>query len=308
MFRTDLTHLHICDKSYIYLFSISGITFPFLKHILPFFLQNFHFHIFYLITNNYLYIDVIKLMRRRLTGVLGCKFVLARQERSTLEENTGVKEDVANPSTEANTEQTSVPAESSQAKEDPNWKEAREVMRQQQMKIQELENHIHGSKKPDSDFDELDSLGSDDIVTVGQARKLAAQVAERTAREISEKNQAEMRKLETYSRHTDFESVVTPENIKKLELEYPSIAEGISKSSNPHKGAYEAIKTLFKRSEKTVSEAAKKAEENLNKPQSVHSQGYQGALSEVKNFEDSTLSSERKHEIWNLSKKYAASR
>lgn len=225
-----------------------------------------------------------------------------------MEENTGVKEDVANPSTEANTEQTSAPAESSQAKEDPNWKEAREVMRQQQMKIQELENHINGSKKPDSDFDELDTLGSDDIVTVGQARKLAAQVAERTAREISEKNQAEMRKLETYSRHSDFESVVTPENIKKLELEYPSIAEGISRSSNPHKGAYEAIKTLFKGSEKTVSEAAKKAEENLNKPQSVHSQGYQGALSEVKNFEDNTLSSERKHEIWNLSKKYAASR
>jgi len=214
----------------------------------------------------------------------------------SLEENMGVKEDVADPSTKADAEQPSEQKETLKTKEDSNWKEARDVMRNQQERIQELEDKLNSSN--------VDSLESDDIATVAQVRELA----EKQAKEFHEKSQADIKRIEAYSQYPDFQKVVSQENIKKLETQYPSLAEGISKSSNPFVGAYEAIKTIFGESERTVSEAAKKAEENLNKPQSVYSQPYQGALSDVKNFENRMLSQEKKQEIWNLSKRYAASR
>ncbi len=240
-------------------------------------------------------------------GVIKC--CRQAQTGDNLEENTGVKEEVATPSTEAEAPQAPRQEANLESNENANWKEAREVMRQQQSKIQELEGRINdNSKNSNEDFDEIDSLGADDIVTVGQARKLAEKIAQRTAREIASKNEAELRKIETYSKHSDFDAVVTPANIKKLEQEYPSLAEGISNSKNPYQGAYEAINSLYKKTQETSSEAAKKAEENLKKPQSVHSTGYQGALADASSFEKRILSAEQRSEIRKLSDKYAASR
>lgn len=239
-------------------------------------------------------------------GVIMC--CRQAQTGENLEENTGVKEEVATPSTEAEATQAPRQEANLESNENANWKEAREVMRQQQSEIQELKRINDNSKNSNEDFDEIDSLGADDIVTVGQARKLAEKIAQRTAREIASKNEAELRKIETYSKHSDFDAVVTPENIKKLEQEYPSLAEGISNSKNPYQGAYEAIKSLYKKTQETSSEAAKKAEENLSKPHSVHSTGYQGALADASSFEKRTLSAEQRSEIRKLSEQYAASR
>lgn len=226
-----------------------------------------------------------------------------------MEENTGVKEEVATPSTEETSTESSQEA-ATPARDDANWKEAREVMKQQQLKIQELEQRINNDKKTaeaQNDFDELDSLASDDIVTVDQARKLAQQIAQRTAAEVSLKNEGEFRKLEMLSQFSDFHSVVSDENIKKLEREHPAIAEGISKSSNPYKGAYDVIKAFYSKGYEE-SAAAKAVEENLSKPKSVHSQGYKGPLAEASRFESNNMTPDKRAEVWKLAQQYAAGR
>ncbi len=225
-----------------------------------------------------------------------------------MEENTGVEQEVANPSAEeASTESNQ--AAPAPAGEDANWKEAREVMKQQQQKIQELELRINNDKKTEAqnDFDELDSLAADDIVTVAQARKLADNSAQRAATEVSRQNSSELRKLEVLTQCPDFHSVVSDENIKKLEREHPAIAEGISKSSNPYKGAYDVIKAFYKTG-KEDSAAAQLVEENLSKPKSVHSQGYKGPLAEASKFENRNMTSDKRNEVWKLAQQYAASR
>ena len=225
-----------------------------------------------------------------------------------MEENTGVEQEVAIPSTEETSTESSQEAETPK-RDDANWKEAREVMKQQQQEIQELKrfNSDKKTEQAHSDFDELDSLASDDIVTVGQARKMAEQIAQRTAVEVSRKNEGELRKLEMLSQFSDFNSVVSDENIKKLEREHPAIAEGIAKSSNPYKGAYDVIKAFYSKNHED-SAAAKAVEENLSKPKSVHSQGYKGPLAEASRFESSNMTSDKRAEVWKLAQQYAAGR
>lgn len=230
------------------------------------------------------------------------------KRRNPLEENTGVTMEVATPAAEE-TSQATIQKEEIQAREDSNWKEAREVMKQQQVKIQELERRIFDEKKTEDrdQLNELDSLASDDIITVQQARNLTEQIVKRTADEIFSKNESEIRKLEVLQQFPDFNSIVSDENIRKLEHEHPAIAEGIAKSSNPYKGAYDVIKTFYKKENKESAEA-KAAQENLSKPKSVHSQGYKGPLSEASKFESGTMTGEKRSEVWNLSQKYAAGR
>ena len=183
-------------------------------------------------------------------------------------------------------------------------------MKQQQTKIQELEQRLNSDNKTEeaqNNFDELDSLAADDIVTVEQARRLAQQIAQRTATEVSRKNEGELRKLQVLQQFPDFNSVVSDENIKKLEREHPAIAEGIAKSSNPYKGAYDVIKAFYKGNSQE-SAAAKAVEENLAKPKSVHSQGYTGPLQEASKFENRNMTSEKRTEVWKLAQQYAAGR
>lgn len=247
-------------------------------------------------------------------GVLGVKDTVAKyQRRNILEENQGVQTEVADPSTEKNTDQTSAPEETPKAIEDPNWKEAREVMRQQQREIQELKDKLvqtHSSQSQ-KELDELDSLASDDIVTVAQARKLAEKVAEKTASKLLKEKEVETMEDRTSSRYPDYADVVT-KYIPKIIKDDPDLAEAIRNSPNPYVTAYKIAKNsyIYKKDTENANKASQTAQkvlENSSKPQSVHSQGYQGALSNAEKFEGG-LSQEKRKEVWELSRRYAQGR
>lgn len=228
-----------------------------------------------------------------------------------MEENVGVQTDVADPSTEEKTNQTSEPQETQKATEDSNWKEAREVMRQQQREIQELKEQLV-KNQPQEKLDELDSLASDDIVTVAQARKLAEKVAERTTSKLLKEKEVETMEDRASIKYPDYAEVVT-KYIPKIIKDDPDLAETIRNSPNPYIAAYKIAKTSYlynqdKNNSDKANQTTQKILENSSKPQSVHSQGYQGALSDAKNFENNSLSSERKKEVWELSSRFAQGR
>lgn len=230
-----------------------------------------------------------------------------------MEEKEGAQTDVADPSAEK-TDQTSSPKETQKATEDPNWKEARDVMRQQQREIQELKEKLvkDTQSQEKSELDELDSLASDDIVTVGQARKLAEKIAERAASKLLKEKEVASMEDNVSFKYPDYSDVVT-KYIPKIIKDDPDLAEAIRNSPNPYLTAYKIAKKSYFYKEglensNKGSQATQKVLENSSKPQSVHSQGYQGALSDAKKFENNILSAERKKEVWDLSNRFAQGR
>jgi len=161
-----------------------------------------------------------------------------------------------------------------------NFAKIRQKNEELERRVNELmKKEMERNAPPSKEEDETSSLSDDDILTVAQARKLA----EKQAMEIFKKAMAENEKAKlpqlTKSKFSDFDSVLTEENIRKLETEEPELADACSKSANPWEATYKILKKfVLPQQDAKTSKSDEKMKENLSKPLSSNAVG-RGPLS-----------------------------
>ena len=132
---------------------------------------------------------------------------------------------------------------------------------------------------PTKEEDELSSLAEDDILTVKQARKLATIQAEELIKKTLDQRERATLPDRTRGKFEDFDAVMTEENIKKLELDEPGLAQACFVAPNPWEATYKIVKKFIVSQQETkASKGDEKMKENLSKPASVNSAGRQGPL------------------------------
>ena len=217
----------------------------------------------------------------------------------TEEENQeSVNEAVAQPSESG--EQQDVPQEEVQRPperviddQERNWKEARRKMQELERRTEEqdvLIKRLQGQPQKQVDDDDLAKLSDDDIVTAKQARSLATKMARQVAEETIRQREASTVDERLKARFSDYEDVVTPENIQVLKQQDPELVQSLYALSNdPYAQAVAAYKMLKRTG---VGDMAKqppqksKAIENSKKPVSVQSVTKSSAIGNVHNFEN----------------------
>lgn len=178
---------------------------------------------------------------------------------------------------------------------DYNWAEARRKMEQLERKSREQEEMIARlQKQPEPE----DNLAEDDILTVSQARKLATKMAQEAIRQREAATVDERLKL----KFSDYDQVVTTENIELLKQNDPELALSLQRlSDDPYSQSIAAYK-LLKKSGYVVQNKAptlekKKALENSQKPISVNAVTKQSAIGNAHAFENG-LTPDLKKQLW----------
>jgi len=172
-----------------------------------------------------------------------------------------------------------------------NFAKLREKTESFEKKNQMLENEIKELKKAmesknvsthSVEEEELEKLDPDDILTVQQAKKLSEKQAKKIVQEMFEKQERASLPAKTKSQFSDFDDIMTKENIEKFEQEEPGLAEACAKSSNPWESTYKLLKKLIVPSQDTrKNEAQKKLEENEKRPGSLNSVPKKSPLSDA---------------------------
>jgi len=182
-----------------------------------------------------------------------------------------------------------------------NWAEARRQMRDKDQQIDELRKQLsHNQPKAAPEEDELGKLAEDDIITVSQARKLAAKMAKQTAEEVLRQREAATIEDRLKLHYPDYAEVLSNENIELLKQTEPELAMSISHIPDPYNQAVAAYKLLKKVNPKKVDSNAlekKKAMENSQKPVSVQAVTKQSAIGNAHVFENG-LTKELKDQYW----------
>jgi hypothetical protein len=174
-----------------------------------------------------------------------------------------------------------------------NWREARRKMQELERRTEEQEELIRrmqNQQAPAHEEDELAKLADDDIITVKQHKQMSAKIARQVAEEAIREREASTVDERLKNRFTDFNDVVTKENIDLLKQQDPELAMSLyALAQNPYEQAVAAYKMLMKTG---IGDMAKKqpqkakAIENSKKPVSVQSVTKSSAIGNVHNFEN----------------------
>ena len=137
----------------------------------------------------------------------------------------------------------------------------------------------------------LTDMEDDDVITVADAKKLVAQVEAKVDKVLGE--------VTLSSQKSDYAEVIQ-NHLPVVLRANPALIDAISTSKNPHLLAYEIGKQdpeyVKKVAEKGQSEAARKAEENANKPGSAsQAGGGGGGLTKADQFEKMSDDDLEKH-------------
>lgn len=178
--------------------------------------------------------------------------------------------------------------------QDRNWKETRRKMQELERKAKEQEELIAQLKMPPkaAQEDELDKLGDEDIVTKGQARKLAAKMAEEIASRVIKERENATVEDRLSSKFNDFNQVVTRENIELLKETEPELAMSLAQNTDQYSqgvAAYKLLKRLGIGVEEMAKEPVKekqKAIANSQKPLSVNAVTKSSAIGNAHMFEN----------------------
>lgn len=183
-----------------------------------------------------------------------------------------------------------------------NWAEMRRQMREKDQQIEDLQRQFSSfSRKPapPEEEDETLRMGDEDIVTVGQARKLAQKMAQRVADDAIRRRDASMVDERVSLKYPDYADVVTPENIKLAEQLEPELADAIGNMDDPYKKRVSAYK-LMKRlqgSRGGNEMDRQKAMANSQKPLSVNAVTKQSAIGNAHRFENG-LTKDLQKQLW----------
>ena len=203
------------------------------------------------------------------------------------------EQEVATP--EANV-QTNKPIESSPSKEeskdskDYNFARLRQQNDELKDKVNVLTDKLNLviAPKPTPERDELETMSRDDIPTFGQVEKLVENRAEKKAKKIVEETFKELAKQQlphlTKAKYSDFDQILTKENVELFEQQEPELASQCGKSDNPWESTYRLVKKFIvepktSKSNSAQAQTAQKIDENLSKPASVNSAAKKGPLS-----------------------------
>lgn len=226
------------------------------------------------------------------------------------EENKDVKE-VVPPESGNNASQPQEQTNVEKPKEDSsekNWKEVREKMKRLEERNNLLEKEVYSfqSQSTPKEKDPLDALEEDDIVTVGDVRKMVAKYAQNATKDLISKREAE-REIERFpKKHDDYFEVI--KYADEFEKENPEVAQAIAKAPNPRAAGYKVIKNWLQIKQKInePSQIAEKAEENAKKPVSSQAVGTTSPLNDVRKYE--RMTPQRAAEIQKLAQEYASKR
>ena len=188
--------------------------------------------------------------------------------------------------------------------QDRNWKDTRRKMQELERKSKEQEELITQLRAPPeaAEIDELDKLGDEDIVTKGQAKKLAAKMAEEIASRVIRERENATVDQRLGHKFPDYLEVVTRENIDILKEIEPELAMSLAHNTDQYSQGIAAYK-LLKRlgiGEEVAKEPVKekqKAIANSQKPLSVNAVTKNSAIGNAHMFENG-LTPELKKSLW----------
>lgn len=194
---------------------------------------------------------------------------------------------------------------------DYNWRQANSVMKAQQGEIEALKAHLASvsaqrqSQAPEEP-DELDKLEPDDVITVAQARALAARQAKSAAKEIVEQHLAQHTLVNDEQRmrdkNDDYDYVLENFAIPLIKND-PALAYQVKNSKNPAETAYRLGKLSDGYQEQTTKQAtspkAAKIMRNVSRPVSSNAVG-----SPLKAQADE-FTNMSPQQVWEASQKFA---
>jgi len=123
------------------------------------------------------------------------------------------------------------------------------------------------------------SLADDDLVTYGQLSKLADARAKKVLEEELNKRERNQMPANAKAKYSDYEQVMSTENINELIKEDADLEHDIQVSRNPFERTYKAIKNSnFYRERVKNQSNQKKIDENLSIPKSANDIGKQSPL------------------------------
>lgn len=169
----------------------------------------------------------------------------------------------------------------SQKDQDYNWRRAREAMEELQQRNRDLETRLvkreEAEKAAEDDTDEIDRLADDELLTKAQTKRLmqkaARQAAEDAAKHVIKKRDMETLDDRVRTRYTDYNSVVTPDNLEELKSD-PLFVKSLKGLADPFDQAcfvYEQLKLRGTRSHDALEK--RQLEQNSAKPKSQHALG-----------------------------------
>lgn len=183
---------------------------------------------------------------------------------------------------------------------DYNWRRMEKKMSELERQNQELKNSL--TQKPVENVastDEDSELDEDDLLTVRQANKLAETRARKIVEEELSKREKAQLPAKAKLKYSDYDSIVTPENIEYLLKEDPDLEHDLQVAKNPYERVYKEIKRAeFFRAKQQGNVAEKRMEENTSKPMSSNSLGKQRPLSQANAYAKGSP------ELWEEMQKY----
>jgi hypothetical protein len=195
---------------------------------------------------------------------------------------------------------------------DRNWDEAREVLRLQKQRIEDLETKLtqQAPVQKQEEPDEFEKLDPEDYMTVGKARELAkklaskeaAQTAKQVVQEYIQQQNIVQDEQRMRSKFEDFDYVIENYAIPMIKND-PALAHKVQMSKNPAETAYRLAKISDEYEESKVkqqtSPKAEKILKNASRPTSSNAVG-NTLKTQAEDF--SKMSSQ---DIWSMSQKFA---
>lgn len=197
------------------------------------------------------------------------------------DENTSATQEVAYPEQESNVVSTEdnqavQPVETEQER---HWKEARAVLKELRRENRYLKEEMQKLKEPQK----ADPDDDEPYITPNKLKKELQSLRQQLKSREAESVEDLMR-----SRFSDFDEVVSNDNVEYLKQNDPELALSLqSLSDDPYKQAVAAYKLLKKTDyymNKNSREDRQKIADNNKKPMSVQAVRKQGALSEANRF------------------------
>lgn len=175
--------------------------------------------------------------------------------------------------------------------QDKNWRAMREQMDELKRYSQHLEQEVQRMKAPPPQKEEEIAVAEDDLSTVGLTKKLAKKEAASLLKEFMAKKDAEFAEQLARLKYTDYDAVVSKQNLQQLVQREPELAKMLMSNPDPV-GAYKLIKKMG-----LNAEDAEILKQNQEKPRSAQSVGQTSALSQAHAFAQG-LTPEVKKSLW----------
>jgi len=209
------------------------------------------------------------------------------QEAVVPDDTSKVSDDEESPSET----QPEASTEEKKSSKDYNWRRMEEKNEVLERQVEELlrKDQERNAPPPPIEEDELDDLAPDDILTVEQSDRRNEKAIKRLMKEAQLKQDKASLPEKARKKFDDFDSIMTKDNVKKLEQLEPGLAEACSKASNPWEATYKLLKKfVLPPEERESSQSEKRLDENLSKPGSINSVGKTKPLSNANMYSAET--------------------